>query len=64
MFLEITWRFGLGLDIQHIDSEIESAMFEDEDTGKDIEGILDFSGLRILIPFVQIRIGEAVAFTK
>ena len=64
MFLEITWRFGLGLDIQHIESEIEPAMFEDEDTGKDIEGILDFSGLRILIPFMQLRIGEAVAFTK
>lgn len=62
-FFELTFRFGVGIDFQHIESEIEPCELVDEDD-KEETAILEFSGLRILIPFIQIRIGQAEVHTK
>jgi hypothetical protein len=60
MLFEITWRLGIGVDIQHVEQEFEPCEFVDEDD-KEEEGMLHFSGLRVLLPFIQIRFGEATA---
>ena len=63
MFFELEFRQGIGLDIQYIEEQIESVIAMDEDD-KEEPGLLCFSGIRILIPFIQIRWGEAEILTK
>lgn len=60
---EITFRQGIGLDIQYVEDEMEPILVYDEDNSEE-EGILVFTGVRILLPFVQIRMGEADIHVK
>lgn len=63
MFFELEFRQGLGLDIQYIEEMIESVIAVDED-GKEEPGFLLFQGIRLLLPFIQIRLGEAEVHTR
>ena len=63
MFFELEFRQGLGLDIQYIEEQLESVIAVDEDANEE-PGLLRFQGIRILLPFIQIRWGEAEIHTK
>lgn len=63
MFLEVEFRQGIGIDIQYMEEMLESVMTYDEHD-KEEPGILWFQGIRILLPFIQIRLGEAEIHTK
>lgn len=60
---EITLRQGIGLDIQYVEEEMEPVLVYDEDETEE-QGILVFTGVRLLLPFVQIRMGEADIHVK
>ena len=60
---EVTFRQGIGLDIQYIEDEMEPILVYDEDETEE-QGILVFTGVRLLLPFVQIRMGEADIHVK
>ena len=62
-FVEFEFRQGLGIDIQYIEEQIESVIAIDEDSNEE-PGLLRFCGIRVLLPFIQIRWGEAEILTK